>query len=579
MRLAVMTSRFQGIARAMMNTLERTGRSGVLNRARDFSCCVLTADCELLTAAESLPIHVLSGPDLMAQWMLRLHRPLRRGDAFLHNSPYHGNTHAADHSILIPVVDDVGNHRYTVLAKAHQADCGDSLPTTYHGTARDVYEEGALIFPCTRVQSDYVDCEDIIRLCKMRIRVPEQWWGDYLATLGAARIGERKILELGQELGWETLDEYARDWFDYSEERMADGIRQLPAGRVIVTTCHDPVPGLPSGVDLSVTLEIDPAEAQITIDLRNNPDCQPCGLNLSEATSGTAAMIGVFNSIDHTIPPNAGSFRRITVQLRDNCVVGIPKHPTSCSVATTNIADRVSSAVQRAFAEWGEGIGMAEAGPGGQPAVAVISGRDPRANDSPFVNELFLATTAGAASPRADGWLTLGSVGAGGMLLIDSVELDELEHPILVRSQRIIPDSEGAGRCRGAPGAYVEYESRGCSIELMYLSDGGNTPARGARGGLSGATARQFKLGRSGDEIEIDAFQTKLQPSEAVVSISTGGGGYGSPLERLASKVTHDVNEGWITRDRAYSVYGVVVGEDGLLDEEATAGLRRRRWS
>ena len=59
----------------------------------------------------------------------------RRGDAFLHNSPYHGNSHAADHAILVPVIDDDGAHRFTVLAKAHQADCGNSLPTTYMGDA------------------------------------------------------------------------------------------------------------------------------------------------------------------------------------------------------------------------------------------------------------------------------------------------------------------------------------------------------------------------------------------------------------------------------------------------------------
>ena len=45
---------------------------------------------------------------------------------------------------------------------------------------------------------------DIVRMCQMRIRVPEQWWGDYLATLGAARIGEREILALGREVGWDA---------------------------------------------------------------------------------------------------------------------------------------------------------------------------------------------------------------------------------------------------------------------------------------------------------------------------------------------------------------------------------------
>ena len=44
-------------------------------------------------------------------------------------------------------------------------------------------------------------------MCRMRIRVPEQWWGDYLALLGAARIGERELLALGREVGWDALDE------------------------------------------------------------------------------------------------------------------------------------------------------------------------------------------------------------------------------------------------------------------------------------------------------------------------------------------------------------------------------------
>jgi N-methylhydantoinase B len=140
--LAILINRFEGIARKMTNTLYRTGRSGVLNRARDFSCCIVTHDCQLLATADSLPIHVLVGPDMMARAMKEFHPQLKPGDAFLHNSPYHGNSHAADHTILVPVIDDSGVHRYTVLTKAHQADCGNALPTTYMGAAVDVYAEG-----------------------------------------------------------------------------------------------------------------------------------------------------------------------------------------------------------------------------------------------------------------------------------------------------------------------------------------------------------------------------------------------------------------------------------------------------
>ncbi|MGI4876082.1 MAG: hydantoinase B/oxoprolinase family protein, partial [Janthinobacterium lividum] len=302
-RLAIIANRLEGIARKMSNTLLRTGRSGVLNRGKDFSCCIVTAGCDLLTTAESLPIHVLSGPDLMARSMLAFHPVLRKGDAFLHNSPYHGCSHAADQSILVPVLDDAGVHRFTLVAKAHQADIGNSVPTTYMGDARDVYHEGALIFPCVAIQRDYEDVADILRMCEIRIRVPEQWRGDYLAALGAARIGERGLLALGAELGWDVLDDFAAAWFDYSENRMATAIGALPSGTASVTSIHDPFPGTPpEGVTIRSTIRVDAEAGRIEVDLTDNPDCMPCGLNLSEACARTSALVGVFNSIDHSVP-------------------------------------------------------------------------------------------------------------------------------------------------------------------------------------------------------------------------------------------------------------------------------------
>ena len=128
--LAVLSKRFEAVTSKMANTLFRTGRSGVLNLARDFSTSIVTNDCFLLTGAESLPIHHLSGADLMAKSLIEMHPKLKRGAAFLHNSPYHGCSHPADHTILVPVIDEKGKHHFTVWVKAHQADCGNGQPTT-----------------------------------------------------------------------------------------------------------------------------------------------------------------------------------------------------------------------------------------------------------------------------------------------------------------------------------------------------------------------------------------------------------------------------------------------------------------
>jgi len=575
--MAVITSRLQGIAHDMANTVLRTGRSGVINNAHDFSCCILSKDSEMLVMAESLPIHVMQGPDIMARSMKEFHPDLRRGDAFLHNSPYHGNTHPADFSILVPIIDDDGNHQFTAFAKGHLADCGNSLPTTYMAAARDVYEEGALIFPAVKIQDNYKDIDDIIRICKMRIRAPEIWWGDYLALLGAARIGERRLLEVGREVGWDRLNDYKRQYLDYSEQMMINAIKKLPDGRATATGMHDPFPGVPDGIPVTATVEVRTDDAMIDIDLTDNPDCQPCGLNQSEATARVHSLIAVFRSIDSAVPPNSGSFRRVNIKLRENSVAGIPRHPASCSVATTNYGNRLGGAVQRALAELGKDVGMAEDGAIMAPGYAVISGKDPRRKNEAFVNQLLLGDAGGAASPIADGWVTIGDQGASGMVFADSVESDELQYPILVTARHIIPDSEGAGRFRGAPGTYVEFAPLDCSIEAMYASDGGVYPAPGAQGGLAGAPARQYKSDASGSLIELDPMgPISLGSDESIQSYGAGGGGYGFPHERDPLLVQKDVEEGWVSRKRAEEVYGVVLDEHGSVNMKSTLARRNQ---
>ena len=234
-------------------------------------------------------------------------------------------------------------------------------------------------------------------------------------------------------------------------------IRRMPAGTVVREGRHDPVPGMPEGVPVKVKVTVSPEDATIDVDLRDNLDCQPCGLNLTEATARTAGMMGVFTGLAAVVPPNAGSFRRLRVHLRENCIVGIPRHPTSCSAATTDLSELTAGLVALALGDLGEGFGLGQIGRAQPASMAVISGVDPRPPGGPFVNQLILAVTGGAGAPAADGWLTILGIGAAGFLFRDSVEIDEMKYPIVVHDQRILPDSEGAGRFRGSPGALVEF--------------------------------------------------------------------------------------------------------------------------
>lgn len=576
---AIIANRIDGIIREMTNTLQRAARSAVINSCRDFSCAICTGDNRLLACAEGLPIHIF-GVHMQAQAMCELHADIAEGDAYLDNDPYLGNTHPADHTFLVPVfVDD--EHLFTAVAKAHQADIGNSVPTTYHATARDVYEEGALIFPSVRIQRGYQMIEDIVRMCRSRIRVPTQWYGDFLAGIGAVRIAERRLKELCAKYGKETIKTFNQSWLDYSAERMAQAIRRFPKGHVVNTTRHDPIePLFPDGIPIRIGIEIDPEAATITVDLRDNIDNIECGLNMSEACTTASVLAGIFNSLDPTIPHNSGSFRHVQVLMREGAVIGRPKFPHSCSVATTNLANRVIACTGSAFAKLRDGYGLAEGGVSFGPGGAVVSGKDHRFGDEPYINELILGNPGGPASPFADGWVTYGMAVSGGLIYRESIEICENKHPIEFRHMRLVPGTGGAGKFRGGLAFDFAYGPREHPMTVLYPCDAQQFPPRGVRGGADGICSASWHIDTKGAGHKLPTIvQIEVPKGEYIRGLDSSGGGYGNPLDRDPKRVLHDVVEGLETRDRAVNIYGVILAGDAedetlAIDMAATQSMR-----
>jgi N-methylhydantoinase B len=163
------------------------------------------------------------------------------------------------------------------------------------------------------------------------------------------------------------------------------------------------------------------------------------------------------------------------------------------------------------------------------------------------------------------------------MLMRDSVEVDELRQPIRVVQQRLVPDTEGAGRFCGAPAAMVEFGPVGCSLELNYTADGTHNPPQGVRGGLEAAGATQ-QVRRADGSIETapNVARLVLGDGETLVARSCGGGGYGPPWERDPETVRQSVEDGWISAGRAESVYGVVLDAAGAVNVQETNAARER---
>ena len=189
----------------------------------------------MLAMAESLPIHVISGPDLIARYMKETPPELRRGDAFLHNSPYHGNSHAADCCVLVPVIDDDGApslHGGGQGAPGRLRQLGaDDLrgrrPRRLRGGRADLpVRQGA--GGLRRRRGRHAD----VRACGSACRSSgAATTSPCSAPPGSASGGCSSSLG---EVGWDALEDYARDWFDYSEQRMMAAIRRMPAGTVVL---------------------------------------------------------------------------------------------------------------------------------------------------------------------------------------------------------------------------------------------------------------------------------------------------------------------------------------------------------
>ncbi|HEV7254120.1 MAG TPA: hydantoinase B/oxoprolinase family protein [Mesorhizobium sp.] len=559
--MSVLKSRFEAIVREMTLVVMRASRSAVIKNARDFSCAILTYDHRIVSTENALPIHVAS-MDLVTSPITELFDDIRPGDIFINNSPYHGSTHHADFTLAMPVFFE-GEPLFWAMALSHHADTGAPVPTTYLPFAKTVYEEG-IHYPCVRIMRDYKELDDVIRIGLLRNRVPELWLGDLRAQIGACKTAERRLGELLAKYGCDAIVGFVEDWFDYGRAMAVAEIKRLPAGVYRYETRHDPVPGVAEeGVPVRVEITVDSDEGMITVDVRDNIDNVPGGLNLTENTCTGSCRMSVFNNLSADMPHNHGSASRVKVLMREGSVIGKPRYPVGTSVATTNVNDRLISAGSCAFSEMGAPFGQAEGGQHLPIGIGVVSGFDPFKNGQPYVNQVFVAYSGGGARHGYDGWLTYCGPANGGMINLDSVEVDEAMYPFIIESRGVEKDTQGFGEFEGAPGVGGVFYPVDHDMTLVYAADGSTYAPRGVLGGRPAAPTLSRKWLPGGEIVDLPAFNAELcRNGEKLAFRACGGGGYGDPKARSPERVLRSINRGWLSSEKAEEVYGVSVRFD-----------------
>lgn len=561
--VVILRQRIEAIIREMVNALLKSGRSGVLNTALDFSCSLTDAKFQSVSVALGLPVHV-GAIDLIPRAVAAKHgTSLRPGDCFVNNSGYLGNTHCADFTLCAPVFHK-GKLVFYTVARAHLGDMGFPIPSTYNPAARDVYEEG-LMLPCVPIQRDWKDVEGVVDICKANIRAPEQFYGDYLACLAAVRTGERRLIEICNRYGAEVIGRFLDEYQDHAERVTATAIRDLPAGRVTKTVRYNSeLESYPDGIPVTATLDVDPADGRVTIDLTDNVDNLPLGINMTESTVLACCRMGTCNVLGPDVPRAAGAFRRIEVRMREGSAIGRPRFPAATSAATTNLCHLLAGHIQTLFAELKAGAGSAYGSVGLPGSCPVVSGMDPRRGNRAFVNQIIMGYWGGPAVGREDAWLTYGSAASQGILWQSSVEIVEQQQPILIEELAIRPNSGGAGEFQGGPGSRVVMRPRFGPVRFAINAAAHDNPPEGVRGGQPGSPTRIWKVAADGTKTDLGiTIDVTLRPGERLVSEACGGGGYGDPAHRQPERIRRDIEEGWITREAAAKRYGAKASSAG----------------
>jgi N-methylhydantoinase B len=156
------------------------------------------------------------------------------------------------------------------------------------------------------------------------------------------------------------------------------------------------------------------------------------------------------------------------------------------------------------------------------------------------------------------------------------VEALELESPLRVGFLRLRRDSGGPGCFRGGLGFEKRLEVLRGELRVSHRGERHSTAPWGVFGGEAGMSSRSVLRRADGTEQVIPSkLDFVMVPGDQLDLWTTGGGGYGDPLERDPERVLEDAIDDKVSGEQAEQSYGIVIA-DAAVDEKATRALRRR---
>ena len=530
-RHQIMWNRLIAVVEEQAQALIRTAFSPIVRECGDLSAGIFDLKGRMLAqAVTGTPGHVnsmaLSVSHFIKKFPLETMQP---GDIYITNDPWMGTGHLNDFVLTTPAF-----HRGKLIAlfscTSHLMDIG-GIGFGPDGT--DVFMEG-LYIPMLKLAEGGKMNETLMAMIRANTRLPVDTEGDVYSLAACNDVGAKRLAEMMDEFGLDSLDELAEHVLAHSRAAVEAEIAKLPKGTYRNTMRID---GYDEPIDLTAAITV--SDKTIHVDFTGTTGVQKRGINVPMAYTEAYTCFGLGCVVAARIPNNAGSLAPLTVSAPPGSILNAPypRAVASRHVIGQMLPDVVFGCLRQAVPERVPAEGTS--------CIWMMSLRGATSADGADKRGFAITITSNGgtgARPMKDGLdATAYPSGVKGT----PVEIAESIAPVVFWRKELRPDSGGAGRTRGGMGQVIEVESsKGLPFELLAAFDRIDHPARGRDGGENGASGvLQLK---SGKKLKGKGFQT-IPAGDRLVLMTPGGGGAGSPTERTSEASARDKRDGLVT--------------------------------
>ena len=539
----VVRSYLVAAAEEMRTTLVRTAFNPVIYEVLDFGLSIYDENAELIAEAPGLTRFLGANDYSLVKGIEYVGREnLGPGDVVLLNYPYWNAAHAYDATLFAPVHMPDGQLVGYVCVRAHWMDLGAKDPG-YVLDSTDVHQEG-LLFPGTKVFEGGRVVEPILELIRFNSRMPDLVIGDLHAQVSALRTGERRLVEIIEKFGKDTVDHAIARLKDLGEQASRQALTRFPHGQwtAIDWVDDDGITDEKVRISVRVTHSSDGLEVDFS-----DSDSAVCGpINLPFGATIAAARVAFKTFTTPFEESNAGHFRPLTVIAKPGTLFhAVYPAATFTQWVGNHAVELVLKALSQASPD-----ALAACSGGDVPGFMNV-GRDPGSTRTFAISNNDPVGWGG--TPSHDG-LDGSNHPCQTVARNTPIEVLESASHMFMERLEMRTDSGGPGRYRGGVGIRRDIRFRGDS-EFLSVVKKTKTAPWALMGGQASAPTRVIVNPDTPEERTISTARVRVRPGDRIRLLTAGGAGHGRPELRSAQELTRDLADGFISEASAYHDY------------------------